>query len=174
MANKAVFLKAPSFDDKENFLKAVSKSKRLHGSWVEAPNSEDKFKAYVDRVCQSSHEAYLVLDSNNNMVGVYNVNEIVRGCFQSAYLGFYAFEGYAGRGLMSAALKLVLSSIFNELKLHRIEANIQPNNAKSIHLIQSNGFTKEGFSKNYLKINNQWCDHERWALTVETHRSLQA
>ncbi len=164
-----IYLKTPSHGDKEDFLNAVSRSKSLHGSWVQAPNNEVKFNEYIDRISQGNHEAHLVLDSGNNLVGVYNINEIVRGCFQSAYLGFYAFEGYAGRGLMSAALKLVLDAIFNELKLHRIEANIQPDNTKSINLIQSNGFIKEGLSKNYLKINNQWCDHERWALTADIY-----
>ena len=169
MSMTTVFIKVPSYEDKEDFLNAVSKSESMHGPWVQAPNSEHKFKAYIDRITQRNHESYLVLDGNNNLVGVYNINEIVRGCFQSAYLGFYAFEGYAGCGLMSAALKLILNTIFNELKLHRIEANIQPDNTKSINLIQSNGFIKEGFSKNYLKINSQWCDHERWALTAEIY-----
>jgi RimJ/RimL family protein N-acetyltransferase len=167
--NLTVLLKTPSHEDKEDFLNAVTESESLLDLWVQTPNSEVKFNEYIDRISQSNHEAYLVLDSENNLVGVYNITEIVRGCFQSAYLGFYAFEGFAGRGYMSAALKLVLSSIFNDLKLHRIEANIQPDNKKSINLVHSNGFINEGFSKNYLKVNNQWRDHERWAVTAEMY-----
>jgi len=62
---------------------------------------------------------------------------------------------------------LLLDKVFNELKLHRIEANIQPTNSSSIHLVTQNGFRKEGFSPRYLKINNIWQDHFRFALTSE-------
>ncbi|MGI0487716.1 GNAT family N-acetyltransferase [Pantanalinema rosaneae CENA516] len=51
--------------------------------------------------------------------------------------------------------------------MHRVEANVQPQNRASIHLVERLGFTKEGFSRRYLKINEEWRDHERWALTVE-------
>lgn len=60
-----------------------------------------------------------------------------------------------------------LEKAFLELKLHRIEANVQPTNTPSIRFITQNGFRKEGFSPRYLKVNNQWCDHFRLALTYE-------
>ncbi len=100
-------------------------------------------------------------DQHEHIVGVFNLSEIVRGFFQSAYLGFYAVADYAGQGYMSAGLKLVLKKIFEEMDLHRLEANIQPNNHRPIHLVQKNGFRKEGYSPRYLKINNEWCDHVR-------------
>jgi ribosomal-protein-alanine N-acetyltransferase len=53
---------------------------------------------------------------------------------------------------------------FGELGLHRLEANIQPGNARSIALVRVLGFEKEGFSRRYLKIDGDWRDHERWAL----------
>ena len=68
---------------------------------------------------------------------------------------------------MSAGLKLLFSKAFEELKLHRIEANIQPENLGSIKLVEHHGFKKEGYSPRYLKINDTWCDHERWAITYE-------
>jgi len=66
---------------------------------------------------------------------------------------------------MTIGIKLLLSKAFEELKLHRIEANIQPNNKASISLVSHAGFEKEGFSKNYLNIGGLgWKDHERWAI----------
>ena len=62
------------------------------------------------------------------------------GAFKSAYLGYYASIDYSGKGLMSQALKLVLKEIFTTLDLHRIEANIQPTNTASIHLVTANVF----------------------------------
>lgn len=76
-------------------------------------------------------------------------------------------NNYSGKGYMSRGLKLVLKNIFEEIKLHRIEANIQPKNTPSINLVKANGFSKEGYSPKYLNIDGKWGDHERWALTYE-------
>jgi len=102
-----------------------------------------------------------VCNDKENIVGVFNVSEIVRGLFQNAYLGFYVVADFSGKGYyMSSGLKLVLGKIFNKLKLHRIEANIQPDNIQSIQLIKKNGVRYEGFSPRYLKIDNEWRGHE--------------
>ena len=68
---------------------------------------------------------------------------------------------------MKKGMKLLLSYIFQKTKLHRLEANIQPENIPSIKLVEKLGFRKEGYSPRYLKINDVWCDHERWAITKE-------
>ncbi len=97
-------------------------------------------------------------------MGVVNVSEIVRGSFQSAYLGYYAFRPFAGTGLMRAGLAKVIRHAFTKMKLHRLEANIQPANRRSIKFVSSLGFRREGFSRRYLKIGARWRDHERWAI----------
>jgi len=93
-----------------------------------------------------------------------NVSEIVRGAFQSAYLGYYAFEPFAGTGLMRAGLAKVIAHAFTTMKLHRLEANIQPANTRSIRFAKSLGFRREGLSPRYLKVGGRWRDHERWAI----------
>jgi ribosomal-protein-alanine N-acetyltransferase len=101
------------------------------------------------------------------IVGVVNVSEIVRAAFQSAYLGYYAFRPHAGQGYMTEGLALVLRHAFRSLRLHRLEANIQPGNQPSRALVHGLGFRKEGFSPRYLKIGGRWRDHERWAIVRE-------
>lgn len=96
-----------------------------------------------------------------------NVSEIVRGHFQSAYLGYYAFEPFAGRGLMQNGLSQVITHAFRKMTLHRLEANIQPGNARSRALAKELGFRREGFSPRYLKIKGRWRDHERWTILSE-------
>jgi ribosomal-protein-alanine N-acetyltransferase len=84
--------------------------------------------------------------------------------FCSGYIGYYAFAGHEGQGLMRAGLRAVVRQAFGAMKLHRLEANIQPGNVASIALVAACGFSKEGYSPRYLKIGGRWRDHERWAL----------
>lgn len=164
---QAVIIREPRIEDKEAFIDAMQRSQSLHHPWVKVPITSEEFAAYLQRYQQPNHKSFLVCNDEKMIVGVFNVSEIVRGLFQNAYLGFYVVADYAGKGYMSAGLKLVLDKIFNELKLHRIEANIQPENIKSKQLIQKNGFRYEGFSPHYLKINEEWRGHEHWAMTYE-------
>ncbi len=161
-----VFIREPKIEDKEKFISAMQRSRSLHHPWVKAPTNPKEFDEYFQRYQQANQESFLVCNEEENIVGVFNVSEIVRGLFQNAYLGFYAVSDFSGKGYMSAGLKLVLARIFNELKLHRIEANIQPDNVQSIQLIKKNGFRYEGFSPRYLKIDNEWRGHEHWAMTT--------
>ena len=68
---------------------------------------------------------------------------------------------------MKKGLSLVISHAFRDMKLHRIEANIQPENGRSKELVKALGFKLEGYSPRYLKIAGRWRDHERWALLSE-------
>ncbi|HET9205437.1 MAG TPA: GNAT family protein, partial [Burkholderiaceae bacterium] len=70
------------------------------------------------------------------------------------------------QGLMREGLQAVVRHAFTQLKLHRLEANIQPGNVASIALVQACGFSKEGYSPRYLKIAGRWRDHERWAIVA--------
>ena len=101
------------------------------------------------------------------MVGSVNLSQIVRGTFQSAYMGYQVFQPFARQRYMTDAMTLVLRVTFVRLRLHRVEANIQPTNAASIALVKRAGFLKEGYSPRYLKIGGRWRDHERWAMTAE-------
>lgn len=164
---KSIIIREPQLTDESAFLEAMQHSGNLHYPWVKAPIISSEFHEYIQRYQQTNQKSYLVCDKNNQITGVFNISEIVRGLFQNAYLGFYGVADYTAKGYMSAGLKLVLNKIFTELELHRLEANIQPQNINSINLVKANGFRKEGYSPRYLKINNEWRDHERWAMTYE-------
>ncbi len=143
-------------------------SRLLHFPWVSPPLTEDECKTYLRRCQTENFEGLLIcLIGSQRIVGVANLSQIFYGAFQNAYLGYYAALEFAGQGLMTEGLRLVIYHAFWELGLHRLEANVQPNNSTSIALVKRLGFTKEGFSRRYLKINGEWRDHERWALTVE-------
>lgn len=160
-------IREPILSDEDNFILAMQRSQSLHHPWVASPKTSEEFKNYFQRSQQNNQKSFFVLNQAEDITGVFNINEIVRGFFLNAYLGFYAVDSYAGQGYMSAGLKLVLQHVFKEMALHRLEANIQPGNTPSINLIKNNGFRKEGYSPYYLRINDKWCDHERWAITYE-------
>jgi ribosomal-protein-alanine N-acetyltransferase len=103
-------------------------------------------------------------------VGSITLSEIVRGRFESAYIGYQIGAPFARQGYMTEALALALQIAFGRLRLHRVEANIQPRNVASIALVRRAGFRREGLSRRYLKIGGRWRDHERWALLAEEWR----
>jgi ribosomal-protein-alanine N-acetyltransferase len=104
---------------------------------------------------------------SGGIVGVIDQSQIFRKSFQNAYLSYYGMIAFARRGLMTEAIRLTARFAFDEIGLHRLEANIQPANVRSIALVQRVGFRKEGFSPRYLQISGVWCDHERWALLAD-------
>jgi ribosomal-protein-alanine N-acetyltransferase len=163
----AVHLETPSLRRADAFLVAVRRSRALHGRLVSPPRTRKQFRAWVSRSRRPSHVAHLVCRADGELVGVVNINEIVRGALQSGYLGYYALVPHHGRGYMTAGLGLVVARAFGRHRLHRLEANIQPGNLRSIALVKRLGFRLEGVSPRYLRIARRWRDHERWALTVE-------
>ena len=128
------------------------------------PNTPASFRNGLARWKLPSNKCFFIWHSRRELVGVVNISEIVRGPFCSAYVGYYAFEPFAGRGFMTEGLRQVIDHLFGKMKLHRLEANIQPENRRSIDLVKRLGFRKEGYSPRYLKVAGRWRDHERWAL----------
>ena len=163
-----VRLERPSAKHERRFLDAARRSRPLLHPWVAPPSTSKSFRAYLRRLGTPSHEGRLVVHrASGDLVGVINVSEIVRGALRSAYLGYYGFAPYLGHGYMSEGMTLALRWAFGALRLHRLEANIQPGNRASLRLARRLGFRREGFSPRYLKIAGRWRDHERWALLAE-------
>jgi [ribosomal protein S5]-alanine N-acetyltransferase len=170
-----VVLSPPSAADAEEFIGAVRASRSLHGPWLGPADTPAMFAAYLERAAREDQASYLIRHRRcGGLVGFVNVNNIVRGALQSGYLGYGAFASHAGRGLMTEGLRAVLDAVFGELRLHRVEANIQPGNDRSLGLVRRLGFQREGFSRRYLKVDGDWRDHERWALLAEDWPAIAA
>jgi ribosomal-protein-alanine N-acetyltransferase len=166
---KRVLLRRLARADSAAFVAAAQASRALHGAWVSPPATAEAYATRWKRLREDPRTISLVAvrRSDTAFVGVFNLSEIIRGPLQQAYLGYYAFAPHAGQGYMREAMDLLLRYAFSMLKLHRIEANIQPRNTPSIALVQGAGFVKEGFSERYLKIAGRWRDHERWAINAD-------
>jgi len=161
--------------DRDDFLEMVRESRELHRPWTYPPERPDQFDDLVTRAMREDFACLITtLVDDGDLVGIFTISQIVRGYFQSAYLGYYASARHAGKGLMGESMALVLDHSFGPLSLHRLEANIQPGNAPSIALARSAGFRLEGFSPRYLLIGGRWRDHERYAITADEHAQNRA
>jgi ribosomal-protein-alanine N-acetyltransferase len=154
--------------DRDDFIAAMRASRTLHRPWLSPPTTAEEFDALLARTGDESFDSMLVRRGQDGaLIGFFNISYIIRGPLQSAFLGYGAAAAHAGRGYMTEAMGLVLARAFTELRLHRLEANIQPGNAASIALVRRCGFEREGFSARYLKVGGRWRDHERWAIRAE-------
>jgi ribosomal-protein-alanine N-acetyltransferase len=168
LEGERVFLRHLVGRDRDEFLDRARASRTLHGRWVSAPSDPRSFDDYLHRAKRPDVETLLVCRIEDRAIaGVYSLGQIVYGPLCSAYLGYYAFEPFARAGYMREGMRLVLRRAFGPLGLHRVEANIQPGNERSLALVEHAGFRREGFSPRYLKIGGRWRDHERWAILAE-------
>jgi [ribosomal protein S5]-alanine N-acetyltransferase len=161
-------LTRPSGADEAEFLSAVRASRELHGDWVSPPADGPAFASYLLRLGGADHDGYFVrAKEDGRLAGVVNLNNIVRGSFQSAYIGYYAFVGGEGRGLLTEGVALLVGQAFGPLGLHRVEADIQPDNVRSVRLAERLGFRDEGLARRLLYIAGEWRDHRRFVMLGE-------
>ena len=167
-----LYLRYPIIEDCAEFIASAKSSEKFHRNLVNPAKEEESFRSFVERSRAKENEFLLIcLNSDERIIGAVNLSQIFRLGFQNCYLGYYLFVDFIGKGLMSEAVGLILRHAFNNLKLHRVEANVQPGNKPSIAVLRRCGFTKEGFSRKYLKIGGRWRDHERWAIIREDWRN---
>ncbi|MDX2017899.1 MAG: GNAT family protein [Planctomycetota bacterium] len=172
-----VGLRAPREADREAWDALRRASGRFHTRWEPRVKPgpgvpRDAFDRFLKDANTSERERLLIVDrATGALLGYVGLGNIIRGPFQSAFIGYWIGKPFAGRGYMTEALGLMLRHSFVNLKLHRVEANIQPGNEPSKRTALAAGLRLEGYSPRYLKIAGVWADHERYALTVEDWRA---
>jgi [ribosomal protein S5]-alanine N-acetyltransferase len=158
--------------DADELVAANRENAAYHAPWVSTATDRAAFDAWFARIVTGANLSLIARErATNDLVGVVTFSEIVMGVFRSAYTGYWGYARTGGRGLMTEALRAAVRFGFDELGLHRLEANIQPANVRSIALARRAGFVKEGFSRAYLSIDGAWRDHERWAIVDDRGRS---
>jgi [ribosomal protein S5]-alanine N-acetyltransferase len=163
-----VRLAPPHEGDRAAFASGWAASRALHDGWIEPADPDRVFDRLLARNQSETDRSMLVRRHGDAaMCGVFNVSQIFGGAFSSAYLGYYALEPQAGKGYMREGMLLVFRYAFRELGLHRLQANVQPENDRSLALVRSTGFTEEGYARRYLKINGRWRDHVTFAVLAE-------
>lgn len=178
IVGEKVLLRAPTRADRAEFIALNRASKRFHHGLVSPPVTTEQFATFLKRSnMETSISFFICLVRDGSIIGAISLSQIFRGGFQNAYLGYYVAAPYAGQGYMTDALKLALRYAFKYLKLHRLEANIQPGNAASIALIKRAGFVREGYSLSqslWTLARSSALGHYRGGLEVETQPSASA
>src|SRR5690242_7153213 len=169
--SRKVYLRHPEVADFDELLVRYRGSRELFRGLASAHYDGPTFERLLQTADTDTGKTFLICSvDTGEIVGQLSLSQIFYRGFQNAYLGYHLFGGFTGRGYMTEAVSMALRYAFEELKLHRVEANVQPGNLPSIAVLKRNGFTKEGFSPRYLKISGRWRDHERWAIIVEDWR----
>ena len=166
-----VLLRSPRKKDSAEFISVNRRSAAFNRGLASPPTQTEEFQAFLKRSKQPDAACFLICRKDDDAImGSIALSQIFRGGFLSAYLGYQIGAEFARQGFMTEAIQLMLRHAFVDLKLHRLEANIQPGNTASIALVKRAGFVREGYSRRYLKICGRWRDHERWAILVEDWR----
>lgn len=142
----------PRTDD--SFYTLAAQTASLQRSWAQMHNDQGyRFWLFLrdDPAC-------------TRVIGDIGLSNIVRGAFQSCHLGYKIDQAHGGAGLITEALRAVIDLAFDQLKLHRIEANIMPRNTRSLRVVEKLGFAYEGLGRRYLQIDGVWEDHLHYAL----------
>ncbi|WP_219838953.1 GNAT family N-acetyltransferase [Paenibacillus sp. R14(2021)] len=173
--SKHLILRVIDESDAERALAFVRRNREALAEW-EPDRDEDYFTLDVQRqliqndhrMMEAGHGIRLWLcaaeDPDGDLIGTVSLNNIIRGAFQSCHLGYRTDAGHRNKGYMTEALSHVIAFAFDELNLHRIEANIMPRNGPSLKVCERLGFKHEGLAHNYLRIHGVWEDHIHMVL----------
>jgi ribosomal-protein-alanine N-acetyltransferase len=107
------------------------------------------------------------------LVGGLTISNIRRRAAQMASLGYWMGSEFAGNGIMTRAVGLVVPAAFNNLGLHRLQAACLPHNTASRAVLEKNRFKEEGYAENYLQIDGAWQDHVLYAISRERFEGLR-
>jgi ribosomal-protein-alanine N-acetyltransferase len=167
-SSERVELRRLAYEDREELTRLARASEDLYHPWIHAPTTYKEFDSYLARFNRETAEGFLIsIRNTGTLAGFINISEIIRGPYERGTLGYGAFAPSAGKGYMTEGFRLLFRFAFEDLRLHRLEADIQPGNAASLKLVQKLGFRLEGFSPKFIYIRGEWRDHERWAITTE-------
>lgn len=175
LQGERVYLREPGLGDFEGWSNVRQRSRAYLEKW-EPTWAADEFsrfafrqriRIYAQRARDDEGYAFFIFDKQSDqLVGGLTLSHVRRGVSQSATLGYWIGEEYAGKGLMKDALRTLLAVAGSRFGLHRLEAACLPHNERSRRLLLTCGFEPEGFAKSYVKIAGRWEDHQLFGLVL--------
>ena len=177
-----VELRQVTADDAEVLLKLYRTNRTFLAPWE--PKRDDSFftehhqrrqlaQAGVDR--RSGRALPCVILADDRVVGRININDIVRGAFDSAHLGYWVAEEMNGRGVATAAVAAAARLCFEDLGLRRVTANCFADNTAPWRLIERVGMRRETYAvTESLHRSGEWLDTMGYGLLAEERISAAA
>lgn len=172
LTGEGVTLRVPQMADYQRWADLRTASRDFLKPWEPVWPADDlsrlafrrRLKRYVRELEQDQAYPFFVFDGANELVGGVTLSQVRRGVSQTCSIGYWMGQAFAGRGLMTAAVRALTPFVFDALKLRRLEAACLPRNAASIRLLEKTGFEREGYARQYLCIDGVWQDHLLYAL----------
>lgn len=176
LVGRKVMLRLPRSKDYAEWAKLRSESRAFLEPWeprwardeLERPAWRQRLRRYRTDFATGAGASFFIFETRTGaLAGGITVSNIRHGVSQSANIGYWMGERFAGRGLMAEAVELVVGHCFRTLRLHRLEAACIPENNRSVRVLEKAGFEREGLLHSYLKINGIWQDHYLYALIAD-------
>ncbi len=174
-----VMLRTPINSDFPQWARLRDESRAFLAPWEPIWPADDltklafrrRLRRYLREIRNGTGYPFFVFSPDGEtLLGGLTLAQIQRGVTQSAVLGYWMGMPYAGKGLMSAAVRGVIGFAFETLHLNRLEAACLPRNSASIRLLEKVGFTREGYARKYLCIDGRWQDHVLYGLVRDDPR----
>lgn len=165
---RGLMLRPPTLSDYEPWATLRTASRQhlqpWEPRWADDELSRAAFRRRLriyDRDCaaDNGYALFLFRARDQALLGGLTISNVRRGVAQAASLGYWIGAGFTGRGYMSEAVRAAVPFAFEQLRLHRLEAACLPHNAASLRVLEKAGFVREGFARQYLKIDGRWQDH---------------
>lgn len=167
-----IILRSPTLADYEDWAELRQASRAFLQPWEPSWPVDDltrtsyrrRMRRYTEDQRADHAYPYFVFATDGTLLGGLTLSNVRRGVAQTATLGYWMGKSFAGKGHMTAAVRLIVPHALTTLGLHRVEAACMPSNAASIRLLEKVGFTREGYARRYLCIDGLWQDHLLFAF----------
>lgn len=179
VAGDGVFLRGPQLGDYAEWATLRERSRSFLTPWEPVWPDDDltrnafrrRIRRYMREVKEDhAYPFFIFRNEDGALVGGCTLSSVQRGVQQSCTLGYWAGEIFAGKGYVTGAVRALIPYVFEELRLHRMQAACLPENERSKAVLRKCGFREEGHARGYLKINGMWRDHVVFAILRDDPR----
>ncbi len=176
---RGLLLRVPDLSDYAQWAALREQSREFLTPWEPIWPSDDltragfrrRLRRYTEDILEDRAYPFIIIrEEDDALIGAVTLANVRRGIVQSGSIGYWIGQPFARRGYMTAALRVLLPTLFGELNLHRVEAACIPTNISSARVLEKCGFAREGLARRYLCINGVWQDHYLYGLLDDDFR----